>query len=240
MTPSLKDKTVLVAGGASGMGLAVARQALEAGAHVHLVGRNIERLALAAQSFASNRVQAHVADIANEGDVRRLAETVGRVDHVVTTAAQLAFKPFLELSDADIYAVMGAKFWGVIYLVRHLAPRMPAGGSFTFFSGSAAYKASAGASVVAAANAGLDGLARTLAVELSGIRVNVVSPGVVDSPTWDFLPESARAATLASIGSSLPVGRVGTADELGRAALFAMTNGFMTGAILQVDGGLNA
>ncbi len=240
MTHSLEGKTVLVAGGASGMGLAVARLSLEAGAQVHLVGRNIERLALATRLLGPDRVQAHVADIANESDVRRLAYTVDSLDHVVTTAAQLAFKPFLELSDADIHAVMGAKFWGVIYLVRHLAPRMSRGGSFTLFSGSAAYKASAGASVVAAANASLDGLARTLAVELANIRVNVVSPGVVDSPTWDFLPEPARAATLASIGSTLPVGRVGTTDELARAALFAMSNGFMTGTVLQLDGGLNA
>ncbi|MDE4920539.1 MULTISPECIES: SDR family oxidoreductase [Cupriavidus] len=97
----------------------------------------------------------------------------------------------------------------------------------------AAYKANAGASIVAA----LDGLARTLAVELAPIRVNVVSPGVVDSPTWDFLPSDARASVLHGIGAGLPVGRVGTASELAQAGRFLIANGFATGTVLQIDGG---
>ncbi|WP_080709770.1 SDR family oxidoreductase [Cupriavidus metallidurans] len=101
----------------------------------------------------------------------------------------------------------------------------------------AAYKANAGASIAAAVNAALDGLARTLAVELAPIRVNVVSPGVVDSPTWDFLPSDARASVLHGIGAGLPVSRAGTASELAQAGLFLIANGFATGTVLQIDGG---
>lgn len=136
--------------------------------------------------------------------------------------------------------MLGPKFWGPVYLVRHLEKRLSEDASVTFFSGSAAYKASSGGSIVAALNAALDGLARTLALELAPVRVNVISPGIVDSPVWDFLPPAARGNALASIGASLPRGRVGTVDELADAAMFVMGNGFTTGTVLQIDGGTNA
>lgn len=135
--------------------------------------------------------------------------------------------------------MLGAKFWGPIYLLRHFQSSLSKDASVTLFSGSAAYKASVGASIVAALNASLDGFARTLALELAPVRVNVVSPGVVDSPVWNFLPEHARSNALASIGAGLPIGRVGTVDELADAALFVMGNGFTTGTVLQIDGGTN-
>ena len=74
-------------------------------------------------------------------------------------------------------------------------------------------------------------------MELAPIRVNVVSPGVVDSPTWDFLPSDARASVLHGIGAGLLVGRVSTASELAQAGLFLIANGFATGTVPQIDGG---
>ncbi|CAG9164327.1 SDR family oxidoreductase [Cupriavidus pampae] len=239
MNVSLQDKSVVIAGGTSGIGLALARKAVVAGAKVHIIGRSTERLALVQAAFGSD-VVTHCADIGIEGEVEAVSRQIPRVDHLVTTAAALAFKPFVELRNVEINLMLNSKFWGPIYLVRHLSSRMSKDGSITFFSGLAAYKATSGGSIVAAVNGGLDGLARTLALELAPIRVNVVSPGVVDSSTWDFLPEDVREGVLNGIGSTLPVGRVGRSDELAEAGLFLMTNGFATGTILQVDGGANA
>lgn len=235
----LRDKVVLIAGGGSGAGLVLATKAAAAGAIVHLVGRSGDKLAAAKRSVGG-KTEVHEADISDEAQVEAVAASIPKVDHLVTTAADLVFKPFLELEDGDIERVLASKLWGPTYLVRHLAGKLAVDGSITFFSGSAAYKASAGASIVAAANAALGGLARTLAVELAPIRVNVISPGIFDGSTWDFLDADARATTLDEIGKSIPTGRVGTADELADAAMFVMGNAFTTGTVLQIDGGLNA
>lgn len=239
MSLNLENKVILVAGGSSGIGLALVKQAVSLGAHVHVVGRSTEKLALVQASLGSS-ITTHCADIGIECEVEEIARTIPVVDHLVTTAAALVFKPFLETSRADIDSMLGSKLIGPINLVKHLAPRMPHSGSITFYSGLAAYKANAGASIVAAVNGALDGLARTLAIELAPIRVNVVSPGVVDSPTWDFLPADTRSGALGSIGDALPVGRVGTITELANAGLFLIANGFATGTVLQIDGGANA
>jgi len=239
MVNSLTGKTVVIAGGSSGMGLALARKAASEGARVHIVGRSIEKL-MAAKGAIDGDIQTHVANIGVEADVRRVASEITSVHHLVVTAADLVFKPFDQITDNDINAMLGPKFWGAVYLVRHFASQLSDDASITFFSGSAAYKATSGGSIVAALNAALDGLARTLALELAPVRVNVVSPGIVESPMWDFLPPAARSNALASIGASLPRGRVGTVNELADAAMFVMGNGFTTGTVLQIDGGTNA
>lgn len=239
MTNDLKDKTLLIAGGASGAGLALARQAISRGASVHIIGRSQEKLAKAKITLG-DAITTHALDITNEKQVKALAGSLGPVDHLVTTAADLAFKPFLQLSDEDITRSFGAKFWGPVYLTRHLVAKLAKGGSITFVSGSAAYKATPGGSIVAAVNAALDGLARTLSLELSPLRVNIVSPGIFDSPTWAFLDNETRRQTLEGIGASLPARRVGSEDEIADAILFLIGNGFATGTILQLDGGANA
>lgn len=239
MGQSFLNKIIVIAGGSSGIGLALASKAVAAGGRVHLIGRSAEKLATAKADLGDN-VTTHRADIGVEAEVAAVARAIPHVDHLVTTAADLTFKPFLQTTDSEIQSMLGSKFWGPVYLVRHLAPGMAKDGSITFHSGLAAYKATAGGSIVAAVNGSLDGLARTLALELAPIRVNVISPGVVDSGTWDFLPADARDTTLAAIGASLPTGRVGRAEELADAALFMMGNGFTTGTVLQIDGGANA
>jgi NAD(P)-dependent dehydrogenase (short-subunit alcohol dehydrogenase family) len=239
MESSLRAKSVLVAGGSSGMGLAVAAKAAALGARVHIVGRSLERLAKAKTAIDGD-VVTHQADISVESDVATLAGNIQRVDHIVTTAADLTFKPFTQISDAEIESTFAAKFWGAVYLVRHFASRIPANGSVTFFGGSAAYKAVAGSSIVAAVNAALDGFARTLALDLAPVRVNVLSPGTVETPAWSVVPEKERAELLRSIGAAMPVGRVGRPEELADAAIFLMSNGYATGTVLHVDGGVNA
>ena len=239
MTETLAEKTIVIAGGSSGIGLALAKRAVAEGAQVHLLGRSAEKLGRA-RADIGGEVFIHRLDIGVESDIESLARILPRIDHLVTTAADLTFKPFLQMGNEEILRMLGSKFWGPVYLVRHLVPWMTKEGSITFYSGSAAYKAWSGASIVATLNAGLDGLARTLAVELAPIRVNVISPGVVDSPTWDGFPVETRAQVLSSIGEQLLVGRVGTVEELADAGLFLMANRFATGTVLQLDGGDNA
>ena len=239
MTMALKGRAVVVVGGSSGMGLAVARKAAAEGALVHAVGRSGDRL-LAAKSAIAGEVTLHEVDIRREPDVATLAANIGPIDHLIITAANNVFKPFVDITTSDIEAMLRTKIWGVVHLVRHFAPRLAADGSITLFGGVAAHKASPGASIVAALNASMEGLSRTLALELAPVRVNTLAPGVVDTPAWDFLPKADRSHTMAAMGSSLPVGRVGRPDDLADATVFLMTNGFTTGTVLHVDGGANA
>lgn len=227
---------VVILGGSSGIGKELARQAIRRGAIVHVIGRSRERLKECVDELGRN-VDTHQADIANEADVKRVFGEITRIDHLVTTAADLTFKPFLDLTDSDIAAMLGSKFWGPIYAVRHAARQMARDGSITFFSGVAAYKGSPGASIVAMLNAGLEGFMRTLAVELSPIRVNVVSPGIVDTPIWNQMGPEKKTAYFDEIAGSLPVKRVGTPEDLAQAALALMENGFISASVVHVDGG---
>ncbi len=229
-------KHVVILGGSSGIGKEIARQALQRGAMAHIVGRSQERLTQFVKELG-HTVQAHQADIGNEADVRRIFGEITRIDHLVTTAADLTFKPFLDLTDGEIAQMLRSKFWGPIYAVRHAARRMSRDGSITFFSGLAASKGSPGASILAALNAGLEGFMRTLAVELSPIRVNAVSPGIVDTPIWDQMSQENKTAYFNEVAKSLPVKRIGTPEDLAQAALSLMENGFISATVVHVDGG---
>jgi NAD(P)-dependent dehydrogenase (short-subunit alcohol dehydrogenase family) len=133
--------------------------------------------------------------------------------------------------------MIASKFLGPILVARHGAANLDPDGSLLFFSGLAASKPGTGTAVVAAVNAGLEGLGRALAVELAPIRVNVISPGVTDTNGWNFIPEKDRSSMFATIAASLPVKRVGRPEDLAQAAIMLLVNGFTTGTVHHVDGG---
>jgi len=122
-------------------------------------------------------------------------------------------------------------------LAKHLAPRMNTGGSFVLFSGVAAAKIAVGTLGVAMTNAAADTLIRSLALELAPIRVNAISPGVIDTGAWDALGEKGKADYFADISTRNPARRIGTPDDIAAAVLFALTNTFLTGQTLHIDGG---
>ena len=234
-----KSKIVIV-GGSSGMGLALTRRCLDSGAEVVIVGRSEEKLKRASEALRNPAgLSAIVADIAREDQVADLFARVGRIDHIVSTAADIegAYEllPSVDLKAAQ--RVVDSKFYGPLLLAKHGAPQLSANGSITFTSGIAAYRPAARGSVVAAVNAALEGLVRALAVELAPIRVNAVSPGWVDTPIWSFVAGDRKDETLDAMAKRLPVGRVGQPDDIADAIAFLIGNGFTTGTILHVEGG---
>lgn len=231
---------ILVAGGSSGMGFALAKRCLDAGAEVVIVGRNEDKLKRAREALQRPAALDTVAaDIAEEDQVAELFRQVGRLDHIVSTAADIegAYQllPSVELKAAQ--RVVESKFYGPLLLAKYGAPVLSATGSITFTSGIAAYRPAARGSVVAAVNAALEGLVRALAIELAPIRVNAVSPGWVDSPIWRFVAGDKKDETLAAMAKRLPAGRVGQPDDIADAISFLMGNAFTTGTILHVEGG---
>ena len=235
------NEHVLIVGGSSGMGLALARILLSEGVKVTIAGRSEARLEEARTNLSpmTDRLQTKVADITQEEQVARLFERVGPLDHIVTTAANIegAYQLLPSLDVAAAQRVVGSKFIGPLLLAKHGAPVLAPQGSITFTSGIAAYRPAARGSVVAAINGALESLAYALAVELGPIRVNVVSPGWVDSPIWAHVAGDTKAATLEAMAKRLPVGRIGQPDDIASAIRFLMRNGFVTGTVLHVDGG---
>jgi NAD(P)-dependent dehydrogenase (short-subunit alcohol dehydrogenase family) len=231
---------VLIIGGSSGMGRALARSLLAEGAEVTIVGRSEARLAQARENLpAGGHLRAIAADITREGEVAALFGRTGPLDHIVTTAADIegAYRLLPDLEIEAARRVVDSKFIGPLLLAKHGAPVLSPKGSITFTSGIAAYRPSARGSVVAAINGALASLAYALAVELGPIRVNVVSPGWVDSPIWQFVAGDAKAATLEAMAKRLPVGRVGQPEDIADAIRFLMRNGFVTGTVLHAEGG---
>ncbi|MBI3703870.1 MAG: SDR family oxidoreductase, partial [Rhizobiales bacterium] len=159
----------------------------------------------------------------------------GAVDHVIVTAAQLRTGPFKTVSMADVRSTMEGKFWGAWRCAR--SAEISAGGSLTLVSGFLSVRPRPNSAIVGSANGALESLTRALALELAPVRVNCVSPGIIDTPIRAAMPEAARREMLAKTAAALPVGRVGLGEDIARQIFAFMTNGFATGSIVYLDGG---
>lgn len=236
----MDNRKILIVGGSSGMGLALARRCLDEGAAVVIAGRGEAKLNAARDELSRPaRLETTMVDISRETEVAALFEHIGRLDHIVSTAADIegAYRLLPEIELEAAQRVVESKFYGPLLLAKHGAPKLSANGSLTFVSGIAAYRPAARGSVVAAVNAALEGLVRALAVELAPIRVNAVSPGWVDTPIWQLVAGDAKDETLAAMAKRLPAGRVGRPQDIADAIRFLMGNGFTTGETLHVEGG---
>jgi NAD(P)-dependent dehydrogenase (short-subunit alcohol dehydrogenase family) len=229
---SLAGKKVVVVGGSSGIGLATAELARREGADVVVASRNAERLKAAADKIGATSI---VADVTSDDSVVDLFRKCGTVDHVVVTAAQLRTGPFRTVAMDDVRATMESKFWGAWRVAR--SAEICAGGSLTLVTGYFSTRPRAGAAIVGAANGALESLTKGLALELAPIRVNAVSPGLIDTPIRASMPEAARRDMLAKAAAALPVGRVGTGEDIARQILALMAIGFATGSVIYIDGG---
>ena len=235
MTGSLKDQTVLVIGRGSGLARAIALAAQDAGAQVIVAGRSAEVLAAAYADEPG--IGTETVDLTDEASIAALGERLGPLDHVVSTASARARGRVADLDRDAIRLSFDTKVIGPLMLAKHLAPRMNPGGSFVLFSGVAAAKIAIGTLGVAITNAAADTLARSLALELAPIRVNAISPGVIDTGAWDAFGEQGKADYFADISARNPARRIGTSDEIAQGVLFALTNTFLTGQTLHIDGG---
>lgn len=235
MITDLDRRTALVIGGTSGYGLATAEQLADRGARVIIAGRSQERLQAAlASNGAFSGAQ---ADLTDSASVARLAESFGGVDFLVVSAAQVPSGRILE-SDLDaLRPAVESRLFGAVRAIAAFAPLMPEDGAIVLFSGGAARKAFAGESMGSASCGAVESLVRTLAVELAPLRINAILPGSAMTPLFsDFFGERATEAA-ASIAASLPLNRLADPAEIADAVLWLLTNSYVTGSTLVVDGG---
>ena len=229
---TLAGKKVVVIGGSSGIGLDTAELAKSQGADVVIASRSAAKLDPVAERL---KVTAIPTDDTNDQSVAELFKRTGAVDHVVLTAAQLRTGPFKSVAMEDVRATMEGKFWGAWRVAREADIRP--GGSLTLVTGCLSVRPRPNSAIISAANGALESLARALALELAPVRVNAVSPGVIDTPIRAAMPEAARKEMLAKTAAALPVGRVGMAEDIAQQIASFMNNGFATGSIVYVDGG---
>ena len=233
MAASLQDRTVVVIGRSTGIARAITDSAAAAGAQVIVAGRDPEALAEA----YDGKVRAERVDVTDDASIATFAERLGPIDHFVSTASARARGLIGELDRAEVLNSMNTKVIGPLMLAKHLAPRIAEGGSFTLFSGVAAFKPAVGYMGVAITNGAADFMTRCLALELAPIRVNAISPGVIDTGAWDAMGEQRKQEYFEHFRTHNPARRIGHPQDIADAVLFAMTNPFLTGATLQVDGG---
>ncbi|RWM06038.1 MAG: SDR family oxidoreductase [Mesorhizobium sp.] len=237
---TLRDKRIIVVGGSSGIGFGVAVAALEGGAEVVIAGRSADRLKAAVTKLAgAGRVRSIAADMANEADVARLFDEAGAFDHLVTTAGTPP--PNYPIGEADMDFVrqfVDSKLVGAVMLAKHAIRTLKKGGSMTFTSGINKDRPPVpGGSVVSAIAGSFTYFARALALELAPTRVNIVSPGWVDTEMWDEIVGEAKTGYFDQMAARLPSGRVATPADIAPAYLYLMQSEFMTGETIHVDGG---
>jgi NAD(P)-dependent dehydrogenase (short-subunit alcohol dehydrogenase family) len=234
---TLKDRRVVVLGGSSGIGFAVAKAAAAEGATV-VIASSSQRKVEAAASDIGSAAAGHALDLADERAIASFFDGIGAFDHLAYTAGENL--KLGALAETDVEAARqfwNVRYWGAFVAAKHAAPHIRPGGSIVLTSGLASARPHPGWSVASSICGAVEGFARALATELAPIRVNVVAPGVVRSPLWDGMPEADREALYERMGETLPVGHVGEVEEIAEAYLYLMRQTYGTGHTLAVDGG---
>ncbi len=227
--PQMGARKVLIIGGSSGIGKATARLAASAGAEVVIASRHEESLREARTEIGGN-VSSCTVDVRDPRSLDACFEANAPFDHLVVTATDVRPATFLEVDVDDARQIFEVKFWGQFTAAQLAAPCIRSGGSITLFSGVAASRPVVGMSVIAAADGAIEALVRSLAVELSPIRVNGIAPGFVDTHDMD-------ASRKSELSNRLPARRMGEAADVARAVVSLMENTFVTGIVLTIDGG---
>ena len=218
----LSGRTVVVVGGTSGIGAAIAQAARGAGATVIVASRRSEP----------------PLDTADPAAVADYFAALGSFDHLVLTATAPSGGRIDSIDLAVAENAFKTKYWGSFYTIRSAGPRIKLGGSITLIGGVAAWHPSAGGAVMASMNMALVPLAQVAALELAPVRVNVVSPGIIDTPNWNEMAADKKAAFFSQIAASVPAARVGAPSDVADAVMFLMKDTYVTGTVLHVEGGL--
>ncbi|MFI0452656.1 SDR family oxidoreductase [Actinomadura sp. 6N118] len=222
---------VVILGGTSGIGLATAERLAADGAEVIVTGRDPEKLAAVKDRMAA----AEMVDGTDEGEVTAFFERIGPFDHLVLafSSGAVGMGALADTALADIKAAFEGKLFA--YLSAIQSARVT--GSITFVSAASARASLPGTVSLAAVNGAIERMVSPLAAELAPVRVNAVSPGIIDTPWWSFLPEEHKQAQFAEVASGLPAKRVGRPADVAEAIRYLVEASYVTGTILPVDGG---
>jgi NAD(P)-dependent dehydrogenase (short-subunit alcohol dehydrogenase family) len=233
----LKNNSVLVIGGGSGIGFGIAKGAADEGAKVTIASRNAEKIAEKAKSIGGT---AAVLDVTEEAAIEEFFKEHTGFDHIAFTAGDTDGLSMGALSDLNLKQAtsrFNTRFWGAVAVAKHGAIKLPPGGSYTFTNGMLAHRPMRGMPIVSASAMAAEGLALGLAVDLAPVRVNCVCPGLIETGLFARYGE-ARHEMLRAMSQRQLIQRPGTPEEAAEAYLTCMRNTFMTGQILKIEGGI--
>jgi NAD(P)-dependent dehydrogenase (short-subunit alcohol dehydrogenase family) len=240
VTAALAGRRVLVLGGSSGIGRAVAAAALAEGAEAHIAGRTAATLAEAADALG--HVGTHQVDARDAAALDALFAALAPLDALVVTTSESSSRHGVNRALPDIpldaaQAFFEGKYWNQVRAAQRVLPHLAPEGSITLTSGVASRRTLANHTIIGSVNAALEGFARQLAREIGPRRVNLVAPGLTRTRAYDPLPEAQRSALFGRIAAALPMGRVGTPEDVAEAYLFALRATWLTGTVIDMDGG---
>jgi NAD(P)-dependent dehydrogenase (short-subunit alcohol dehydrogenase family) len=237
---SVDGQRVVIVGGSAGIGEAAARAFAQAGARVTIIGRSKSRLDAAVQRIG-HPVEVHELDMTDSAAVGEFFGPPWTLDHLVLAASPGAVGggPLADLDTGALRQAFDGKFFPYVQVLKSARPRIRTDGSVTVVSAVSARAAYPGAAGLAAVNGALEAMVPALAVELAPLRVNAVSPGVIDTAWWDALPSGQRAAFFQSVATASPVRRVGRPEDVAGAIVYLAGAEFVTGTVLECAGGAN-
>ena len=235
---SLRAKRVVVVGGTSGIGFAVAEVALREHAKVIVASSSAANVESALKRL-SEGASGVAMDVTDEAAVADVFEKLGKFDHLVFTAGDWNLRrgPLADLDLEIARSNFTVRFWGALAVIKHAHKSISPGGSITLTDGMIAHRPSKGSALSTAMAGAVEHLTRGLAVELAPVRVNAVCPGLIRTGVWDSIPEDRRAEQFERMTKRQPLPRVGEPDEAAEAYLYLMRGGYTTGQVLRVDGG---
>ena len=242
---TLKNSKVVVIGGSSGIGLAVAKHALAEGAEVTIASRNLDKLNRA-NELLENMATVESVDATSAEAVQDLYSRIGNFDHLAVTTHDAgnplsgAMRPLadIDLELAETY--FRSRFWAKLMCTKFAIPHLSERGSIVLTSGVVARGYVPNHSLLAGNNSAVESFAKKVAVEIGPKRINVVSPGLTQgTETYANVPDEVEAGMISFFERNLPVQFVATADDIAPTYLFCMRNSYMTGVFIDVDGGFN-
>jgi NAD(P)-dependent dehydrogenase (short-subunit alcohol dehydrogenase family) len=234
----MRQEKVAVIGGSSGIGLACAKRLAAESYEVVISARSPERITQALGTLKAE-CTGFVLNYSDPASIKAFFQALGPFDHLVLAGAgPAAWGAFNGLKPAALEGAFSSKFWGYFHCLQAALLNLRKDGSATLISGAAARTAIPGTSGLAAVNGAIERMGITLAKELAPLRVNVLSPGLVDTPAYDWMPPDQKEGMLQDAAAKLPVRRVGQPDDIAESVLFLIRERYITGAVLDVDGGV--
>ncbi len=236
---TLSGKRVVIVGGTSGIGFAVAEAAVAQGAHVVVASSQAENVEKAVQRLG-NGASGFTINVTDEANVDAAFSNLGAFDHLVFTAGDWGGArrgTFAESDFTAAQAIFGVRFWGALRVVKHALKWLAQDGSITLTNGMIAHRPAKGAVMSSAMAGGVEHAALALSVELAPIRVNMVCPGYIRTDVWASMPPEQREKFLGDATARQPLPRAGLPSEVAEAYIYLMRGGYTTGQVMRLDGG---
>ena len=232
----MKGKNIVIIGGSSGIGRAVAEKCQQLGANVTITSRSISKAVDVAKDLGET-VQGKQLDINFEADIQEFFDNYEKIDHIYIAAGATKLGSLKDETVEDSMKAFDTRILGSLKVIQSAVSKIPDLGSITFTGGVSTSRPITGAWVSGLATSTAEQLSRVMVMEFPNIRFNAVSPGWTDTPMWDEVLGESKTHVLSEVAEKLPTKKIVTPNEVASAVVFLMSNQSITGETIHIDGG---